>query len=1160
MKQLQKAGVFAFVVCLFLAGTLAVGQGIVTGSISGTVVDPQGAVVPNAPVTAVQVDTQREFTAKTNEQGYFSFRSLPVGNYNVTVSPANMGKVQLNNVVVSTAKDTSVGELKAQLQATEVVEVEGTAPIIETSTAQLSATFSSTKVAGLPNAGGGFDSLALFVPGVVQNAGAAFGNTNGASISSNGQRGRSNNFQIDGQANNDNSVTGPGMFVNNPDALQEFQIVTSNFGAEYGRNLGSVVNYVTKSGTNAYHGTAFNYYTGNWSFSRRNQDKNTVFGFCDRANPANSPPGCTYPHVPKYVENRFGGSFGGPVVKDRLWFFGTYQKDLVHQGGSPSSSSTLTPTPRGITQLEAAFGASNPGVVALKAFGPYAIAVGNPTPGTPVTQNVTVGAVTAPVEFATVTRFLPSIYDEDEWLVRGDWQATNNDRIFGRFIREKFSNSFATGQFAAGTVVDVPGESYAAGLDYTRTWTPAVITQFRVSFTHNRFAFEAGTIPTCTVANINTCPPSVGFTSGVDLNFGMQSNLPQDRNVNNWQYQSNNTWSVGRHTIKFGGSYDRQRSPSSFLPNINGTFTYTTFNSFMANTPTTLSLADGPVAFNFREQDVAFYFQDDWRVKDNFTFQYGVRWEWNEQAINLLSDITRANQAQSPAFWSTTAPEAVTLLPYIPEDLNNFAPNVGFAWTPRIWQGLFGEDKTVIRGGYRIAYDPAFYNIFLNVATAAPVVNLGTISGAALAPGLTGTTGDAIRTTYLPALPRGSNPGGRAQTRVTPDFHNPYTQQWNLSIQRQITPRIGFETRYVGNHTIGQFMTRNGNPLIATVAGGVATPLFPLPAGVTPCTTTGAPGIGRPDCNFSLLRVRTNDAYSIYHGWQNRFDITNFHGLTAGASYTWSKTIDNVSEIFASGGGASSVIAQNPFDVTVAERGESAFSYPHVASFYGIYDIPAFRNQEGFVGRVFGGWQVSGTWRYQTGEAFNPIQSTQNANCDTLFNNSFIGRDSCRPILSNPNAPIEDVGRYVTVGGVNRLVNNSTCVGAAGGATCPFVTASDVHWIINSTLASTINGTPFAGVGRNFLRGQSRNNLDVGVQKTFRITEGVSFQTRIDYFNVLNRMFRGVPGTNVNARNLRGLIAGTAPGTTRPQPGSFMNQEFNGSNRRFAQIMVKIIF
>src|SRR5205085_5926554 len=311
------------------APAAASAQGIATGSMSATAVDASGGVIPDADVTAKSKATNQEFVAKTNGSGYVELRSLPPGAYKVTVSSKSFRTLVVDNVEIVVAQNTDLGGLKLEVGAVgEIIEVEGAAPLIETNTSQVTTTFSSLETSELPLAGG-FDALALFIPGVADTGSNSFSNNNGASFSSNGLRGRSNNFQIDGQSNNDNSVAGPSIFLSNPDVLAELQAVTNNFSAEYGRNSGSVVNYITKSGTNAFHGTAYDYNIGNWSFSHLNGEKNPVQGFC----PAGVAPGtttafatsCNDHVIPRYVENRWGGTFGGPIVKDKAFFFGSYQ-------------------------------------------------------------------------------------------------------------------------------------------------------------------------------------------------------------------------------------------------------------------------------------------------------------------------------------------------------------------------------------------------------------------------------------------------------------------------------------------------------------------------------------------------------------------------------------------------------------------------------------------------------------------------------------------------------------------------------------------------------------------------------------------------------------------------------------------------------------------
>src|SRR5207245_4871992 len=267
------------VLAVIFCATFAIAQGIVTGSVSGTVEDPQGAVVSGAKVTAKHLATNREFNAVTAAGGNFSLRSLPPGAYDIKIEAPNFRAYESKGVVVNVGTDTSLGALKMEVgAASETLTVEGTAPLVESTTQQISESFSAQKAQDLP-VGNTLDSLALFVPGVATAGDASFSNNNGTEIAVNGQRARSNNYQIDGQANNDNSVGGPSIFFGNQDAIAELQVVT-NYSAEYGRNMGAVVNYVTKSGTNQFHGSAYEFFNGSHFDSLRNQDKNPLLGFC----------------------------------------------------------------------------------------------------------------------------------------------------------------------------------------------------------------------------------------------------------------------------------------------------------------------------------------------------------------------------------------------------------------------------------------------------------------------------------------------------------------------------------------------------------------------------------------------------------------------------------------------------------------------------------------------------------------------------------------------------------------------------------------------------------------------------------------------------------------------------------------------------------------
>jgi outer membrane receptor protein involved in Fe transport len=242
---------------------------------------------------------------------------------------------------------------------------------------------------------------------------------------------------------------------------------------------------------------------------------------------------------------------------------------------------------------------------------------------------------------------------------------------------------------AGGDFVDVPGRSQQIGLDWTRTFTSNFLNQVRYSYSRARSGFEGGAFPNCLQSNFAVCPPQIALDAGTDLGFGVASGFPQGRIINNSQVQDNATTVRGRHTLKFGGDYTRQRTPSVFLPSFAGVFEFDNLDALLANTPNFTEVAFGNPKLNFKENDLAFYFQDDWRIKDNLTLNLGLRWEWFQQAMNLLHDQTVAQQTGPNPFWSTALPLDRTTVPSVPQDLNNFSPVIGFAWTPKIFPALF---------------------------------------------------------------------------------------------------------------------------------------------------------------------------------------------------------------------------------------------------------------------------------------------------------------------------------------------------------------------------------------------------------------------------------------------------------------------------------------
>lgn len=1163
------SSIFTVLFTVIALAAVSFGQGIVTGSLSGTVVDPQRAVVAGAKITVQQEGTNLVRTTQSNSAGLFAVPDLPIGTYRVGIESVGFSKTEFT-AQISAGKDTALGERELRVGTTATtVNVESAAPIIEPTTSRITTTFEARKITDLP-IGNAVDYTVLFTPGAVSQGNASFGNNNGSIASVNGQRGRSINYQIDGQANNDNSVTGPALGISNTDAIAEYQVIT-NFSAEYGRNSGAVVNIITKSGTNSYHGTVFEQY------------RNSIFDSLAHEEKAPQPFGTGVVIPPKFIENHFGATLGGPVLKDKLWFFGAGLGDRTRTAGATiTSQGAITPTPAGMQQLAAAF-PNSPGVALLQKIGPVASQLGNPVFTPTRTLIVKDGTKSVPIEFGTVARAVSTPQNIQQYLGRFDYQVSSRDQVSGRYVINDAQRPLgSSANTASGYRVDQPSRSHQASLDWTRQFTNALVNQARMSYTRQHVGFEGGNTG-CLENNITDCPTTVGFSSASGLNLlvlGMSNIIPQDRNVNNTQFQDNVSWLIGKHNLKTGGEYDQQRSPSTFLPDVNGRYTFTdttvggvttftAFDNFIRNVPAAYNFADGPTKFNFKEKDAAGYVQDDWRTRENLTLNLGMRWEWTQQAFNLLHDLTVAQQTGPNPFWNTSLPLSLTTVPSLPQVLHNFAPRVGFAYTPQAFTKLFGDNKTVIRGGYGIAYDEAYYNIFLNVATSAPVVNAGQLVAASgqTVPGLpsSGFTGKDVRAATLGFVPRGVDPGLRTWTTVAPNFHNPYVQQWTLGVQRELSNNVGAEIRYVGNTGVGLYRSINGNPALKPLINAGFSSI--IPAGLAPCSTAGAPGFaqGYVDCTKTNVFTRANASRSYYDGLQTSLNIKNWHGLTSLISYTWSHTIDTVSEVFNANGvqGAGLVaIAPNVFDPNTSERTRSSLDFPNNFAIEFIYDLPFRRDQSGVVGHLLGGWQLNSNYRYNSGEPATLYQSHQATSLCDPSSTASTTIDTCRPLLSNVAAPFTSVGRIASITGGNaNVVNIANCTGTPGGATCPFVTMDSVHFLVANTLSAQFFGSPFARmVSRNTERGDYISNANLSIYKNTKMTERLTMQFQATAYNFMNREFLGVQDTKVTnvssspSSNTFGTNLFNSSGDGSP------NVVQSGLGRRRLEFVLKFIF
>jgi outer membrane receptor protein involved in Fe transport len=1139
-----------------------------SGSVRGVVTDQAGAVVADAKVTAKNQSTGVESPAfKSTTDGVYNITNLIPGKYSLTVEANNFKRSVLTDIEVRLGETVTIDVTLEPGGVSETVTVTaGSDEVVNRESAQVSSSFDSRKVSELPSnaAGGGIDTLALLAPGVVPGLA---GNSNGTTLSVNGNRSRSNNFTIDGQDNNDLQVAGPAFFVSNQDVVADFQVITNNFSAQYGRNQGAIVNVVTKSGTNDFHGSAF-------LFHRDQKLFDTLTNLERRSGQQEAPP---------LLSNIFGGTVGGPVIRDRAFFFGSYQG--IRQPSTTIGRGTgLAILPQEFARLKATF-PNNPAIAALADFGAFAITdfgtvrprtdLANPfgtivlpiNPALPAT-----GSNAASFQAAFPERAFSTPFNQDEFTGRGDVKLTEKDGIWGSYLFQDGNTRNAFGA-SNGFTGDVPFTSHKTGVTWNRQVSGTALNSFFFSYSRLNVDFGGGCeglkgcIPgpdglDATFSNF--VPGGVRTSSGAAgglQTIGGGNVLPQGRTVQIYQFSDTYTLTRGRHTLIAGADIRRLVNENTTLFDFNGTFTAFNAARLVRNSPGTVTIAIGPATIAYNETDQFYFFQDDWKIRDNLTLNLGVRYEYTGQPINVLNEITVARESNpQEALFRQNLPLEARTVPRFAADKNNWAPRLGFAYTPRLGkEGLLGkilgDDQTVIRGGYSVAYDPAFYNILIFLSTSTPTVFNNIVSNPAAAailpvPASPPTAGALLQfVTQNNIVARNIfDPRLLTQSILPADFHSPYSQQWSLGIQRQIGRSNVFEVRYLGTHGVSLFQNRDANPRIdrlmngfTRVVGGqtITFPGFPnlIPTGVTPlaCADDPATRDNEAACNGRILAGQGlvtetgNHGQSIYHSLQARYNGRLFNQLTLGSAYTLSKAFDTASEVIALNSAGS--LSQAAFDITASERGYAGFDRRHVFSINGIWDIPFYKDQKGVLGRLLGGWQINSVYLISSGRRYTIANGFNNALNNVLGIQTYSHQptaDRTRPFFGNPNADRTQVG----ITGIDVLLGaqafgwNTAGVAPTtqlyllndlnNGLVTP-IGKDRVYAIINGPGSALLFGSPYGDIPRNSEVAPRINQLNAGFFKTTNITERVKIQFRAEIFNLFNHPQPGYGTTFVNA-------------------------------------------
>ena len=924
----------ALVLTFVLGAQAASAQGI-QGTINGEVKDQTGAVVPGATVTAINTGTSQTRSQESSTIGTFSFPNLPIGTYSVTAELSGFKKISRENVRVQANQVVDVKLILEIGNVSETVQVTAGGEMVKTSSSQLEGvSFNSKAVTELPFndpfGTGNPIQLAIFAPGVSTAPGGVAGQ--GGSIG--GNRPRNNNFVVDGVDNNNPSLTGTLTPVIQ-EAVEEFTLLTNQFSAEFGHSTAGQFITTTRSGTNVFHGTG-------WWYSQ-NRHLNAL----DNLTRSTTPEGRD---KPRFDRNRFGGQLGGPIKKDKIFFFGSYEyRNLTLANVSPGI--ILVPTAAGLSTLEslannAASGVSPINVGILKSLVPTA-----PSSTRTTTVRDQASGQGVPIELGAFAATTPNFDRTHLFLVSGDYQTEKN-RLTGRyhFSQNPFvtAGSLPVAQFNSSRGVD----TYRVTVNDVWTATAHIVNELRLGYNHY--------ISTAPV----DLPPAPGASdifgnyavADLSLNIGPLSNFPQTSFNNVYQVIDNFTWIHGAHTFKFGGEGRAIIASADFLPRARGDFQWPDLDAFVRDLfPSNVAIRGvGLGAFSQSRPAYYGFAQDTWKIHPRVTMDLGLRYEYtgvardtNLQELNALSNvdsIRNETNAQGVKIFDTLSPShQAALVGYVGEsvifknphpDKNNWAPRVGMAWD------VFGDGKTSLRSGFAVAHDILFGNLAVlglppqlqienresNACLLSPAPawcafagsNPGNPTGGSVMFSNTGfLEGGALLPVLSPLNSTSRTAARSASANFALDDISPETYTWSLSLQRGLFDDFLVEARYVGTHAIHLPIQRQLN---TTAPNPIRLPIYLNESDALSTNYAGAPTLAQFNAgNVRLLAPYgfngaltefTPDGQSWYHGASIMLQKRFAQGLGFNANYTWSKTIDLIENEL----NTSQINPRRPFD------------------------------------------------------------------------------------------------------------------------------------------------------------------------------------------------------------------------------------------------------
>ncbi len=1100
---------------------------VTSGNVAGTVYDPTGATVPSATIVVHNDATGVENTTTLTSAGDYRFENLPVGTYTISVTAPGFTKAEVKGLSVQ-LNETLTSNVTLQVgQASTSVQVTESAVAIDTTTAQIQTTFSSKEISDLPNTatGSGVLNLSLLQAGVGTSGSVGAGT--GPSVG--GQRPRNNNFTVEGIDNNSGSVTGPLVSIPN-DAIAEFTLVANQYSPDFGHSSGGQFNQVVKSGTNEFHGTLYEYF--------QNRNLNAA----DNLSAVSGTP-----LHPRFDNNRFGGSVGGPIKRNKLFFFFDYEYNPV--GAAGAAGLLYAPTAAGYATIAASPDVNPTNLNILKQYAGTAAVAAPPSVGYPLLSSKAAGAeylqstiTGTPIQIGQISVPSPNFSNFENGVASIDYNISDKDALRGRFILNR-TGAIDTAATFPVFFQTIPTNFYLFAFSEYHNFSPNVINEFRAGYNRNS---------TTTVVGNQTFPgldqfPNLVFNELNGLQIGPDPNAPQGGYQNTYQLTDNLTWTKGAHSFKFGFDGIREISPQTFTQRSRGDYEYNYLSDYLLDfAPDYLAQRSQGFPIYWGNRNLfGFYANDTWKIRPNFTLNIGLRYEYdtvpaaeNQQALNAIAD--------DPGLITFHSPKPQT---------DNFMPRIGIAYSP----GTSG--KTSIRAGFGINYDVLFDNLGLlslppELSTTVDVTGSGTSNF--LASG--GIPGSAPSTSYTQAAARAATAG------YIPDVQRPKSYQWNFGIEHEFGSNYVFESRYLGTRGIDLPVQDQLN-IVPIVNQSNALPLFwSMPSVATlnslpnnlgtldDIANSAAGGIVPAYFNAgfggSVITSYLPYGSSTYHGWANQLTRRLNNGLQFIGSYTWSHNIDNsTAEVF-----STYATPRRPQDSqnVAADRSSSALDHRQRFSLEVLYDVPFFKHSNWLMKNVVGNWELAPIYTYQVGQPYT-VQSgiDSNLNFDSAPDRATV----------NPNGGTPGVGTGTT----------ALCVGPTapvcptptpGGLTSADVAALTVGYVVknpSAQYAATPTGV-LATAGRNTANFPPINDLDVTAAKRFTFTERISLEFSARIFNLLNHP-QYVNGNISDVAPIGSAADASTHSFYLPTNSNFGSpSEFFSSNPRSMVLALKLIF